>query len=316
VRRVLITGGAGFLGSHVCDALIGRGDEVVCLDNYITGARSNVEHLLGHERFSLAEHDIRSPFPLDAKVDIVLHLASPASPPAYLAAPIETLEVGSLGTRNALELAREHGARFLLASTSEVYGDPEVSPQPETYRGSVSTTGPRSVYDESKRYAEALVMAYHRSYGLETRIVRIFNTYGPRLAPGDGRALSNFIKQALQNVPLTVYGDGLQTRSFCYVDDLVGGILALVDSDEVEPVNIGNPDERTILEVAKLVIEKTGSRSAIEMHPLPVDDPLQRRPDIAKAKALLGWEPRVALTDGLDRTIEWFRSELETLPDR
>jgi nucleoside-diphosphate-sugar epimerase len=312
VTHILITGGAGFLGSHVCDALLARGDHVTCIDNYITGDRSNLEHLFAHDRFTLIEHDIRRPFEAPANFDVVMHLASPASPPAYLAAPIETLEVGSIGTRNALEIARTSGAAFLLTSTSEVYGDPEVSPQPETYRGSVSTTGPRSVYDESKRYAEALTMAYHRTHGIDTRIVRIFNTYGPRLAPGDGRAIPNFIKQALQGIPLTVYGDGTQTRSFCYVEDMVRGIIALLGSSETEPVNIGSPDERTILQVAKLVIEKTDSSSGIEMQPLPTDDPLQRRPDISKAREVLGWEPSVDLSEGLDLTIEWFRSALHT----
>ena len=308
--HVLVTGGAGFLGSHICDALLERGDRVTAVDNYITGHVSNLSHLTDHDRFTLIEHDMRGPLTLQTRVDVVLHLASPASPPAYLAAPIETLEVGSIGTQNALELARVSEARFLLTSTSEVYGDPETSPQPETYRGNVSTIGPRSVYDEAKRYAETLTMAYHRTHGVDVRIARIFNTYGPRLAPGDGRAIPNFIKQALEGTPLTVYGDGSQTRSFCYVDDLVRGILLLLESDVVEPVNLGNPDERPILEVAKLIVEKTGSTSGIQLHPLPTDDPLQRCPDITKAREVLGWDPHVGLSEGLDRTIAWFRSLL------
>ncbi len=308
MKRALVTGGAGFLGSHLCDRLIDSGYHVVCVDNFITGERDNIDHLQGAERFTLIEHDICRPLALEQRPDLVLHLASPASPPAYLAKPIETLEVGSLGTRNALEIARSADATFVLASTSEVYGDPEVRPQPESYRGNVSTTGARSVYDESKRFAEALTMAYHRTYGVDTRIARIFNTYGPRLKPGDGRAISNFVRQALGDEPITVYGDGSQTRSFCYVDDLVDGLLALVGTTFNDPVNLGNPDERTILEVAELVLARTGSSSTIVFEPLPEDDPLVRQPDIARARAVLGWHPKVSLDEGLDTTIEWFRS--------
>ncbi len=307
-ERILITGGAGFLGSHLCERFLGEGAEVTCVDNYLTGSRANVAHLEGSARFTLLEHDITRPLFPDERPDAVLHFASPASPPAYLANPIHTLKVGALGTLHALGLAKATGARFLLASTSEVYGDPEVRPQPETYRGNVSTTGPRGVYDEGKRFAEALTMAYHRGHGVATRIVRIFNTYGPRLAPADGRAVPNFISQALVGEPLTVYGDGSQTRSFCYVDDLVEGIVALLRSDEPEPVNLGNPDERSILELAHSVLDATGSRSEIVFEPLPTDDPRVRCPDIGRAVGILGWRPRVTLEDGLARTVAWFRS--------
>jgi dTDP-glucose 4,6-dehydratase len=306
-QRVLITGGAGFLGSHLCERFLSRGAEVVCLDNYLTGSMANVQHLLDQPGFVLVEHDITKPYFPDTRPTHVLHFASPASPPAYLANPIHTLKVGGLGTLHALGLAKDAGATFLLASTSEIYGDPEVRPQPESYRGNVSTTGPRGVYDEGKRYAEALTMAYHRGHGVDTRILRIFNTYGPRLAPGDGRAVPNFISQALAGEPLTVYGDGSQTRSFCYVDDLVDGILALLFSGEHEPVNIGNPDERSILDLAHLVLEATGSSSEIVFEPLPTDDPKVRCPDISRARTVLGWEPRVSLEEGLASTVEWFR---------
>ncbi len=306
--HVLITGGAGFVGSHLCDAFIARGSRVVCLDNFITGSRANVAHLEGHDDFELVDHDITQPyFPADPP-DVVMHFASPASPPQYLANPIHTLKVGGLGTLHALGIAKASGARFVLASTSEIYGDPEVSPQPESYWGNVSTVGPRGVYDEAKRYAEALTMAYHRAHGVDTRIARIFNTYGPRLAPGDGRAIPNFMSQALNGEPLTVYGDGSQTRSFCYVDDLVRGILALLERGGPDPVNLGNPDERSILELARLVLDVTGSGSEIEFRPLPEDDPKIRRPDITRAESLLGWRPEVALEDGLVRTLEWFRA--------
>lgn len=304
----LVTGGAGFLGSHLCDRLLGSGHRVVCLDNLITGNKENVAHLLDEPDFTLVEHDIIRPFEAAEPPKFVFHLASPASPPAYLRWPIETLEVGSVGTKNALEIARRAGARFLFTSTSEIYGDPEVSPQPESYRGSVSCTGPRSVYDEAKRYGEALVTAYRRHHDVDTRIVRIFNTFGPRLKPEDGRAVSNFMKQALADEPLTIYGDGSQTRSFCYVSDLIDGLVALMKSGHEEPVNIGSPDERTILEVAELILSKTGSASTIEFHPLPEDDPLQRKPDISLARDVLGWSPRVSLEDGLDLTLDWFRS--------
>ncbi|MEA2499478.1 MAG: dTDP-glucose 4,6-dehydratase [Actinomycetota bacterium] len=307
---VLITGGAGFLGSHVCERFLAQGKEVLCLDNFITGAARNVEHLRDDPRFTLVEHDITKPYAAEPAPSLVVHMASPASPPAYLANPIPTLEVGSVGTINALNIARAANAPLLLTSTSEVYGDPEVNPQPESYRGNVSCTGPRSVYDEAKRYAEAAVMAYHRSYGLDTKIVRIFNTYGPRLAPGDGRAIPNFVKQALEGSPITIYGDGSQTRSFCYVDDLVRGILSLAESDEHDPVNLGNPDERTISELAQLILEYTGSSSEIVYRDLPEDDPKVRCPDITRARQILSWEPQVPLEEGLPRSIEWYRSEI------
>ncbi|HVM35646.1 MAG TPA: UDP-glucuronic acid decarboxylase family protein [Actinomycetota bacterium] len=302
----LVIGGSGFLGSHLCDRLIDEGARVVCLDNFLTGAYDNIRHLIDHRAFRLVEHDIREPYAADEPLAFVFHLASPASPPAYMRYPIETLEVGSIGTKNALEIARRAEARFLFTSTSEVYGDPEVSPQPESYRGNVSTTGPRSVYDEAKRYGEALVTAYRRSYGLETRIVRIFNTYGPRLHPNDGRAVSNFITQALRNEPITVYGDGSQTRSFCYVSDQVEGIVAVARGGYAEPINIGNPDERTILEIAEIIRDKTKTSSDIRFEALPEDDPLQRRPDVSLARRVLGWEPRVSFDEGIDETLRWF----------
>ena len=306
--RVLITGGAGFVGSHLCDHFLGRSFEVECLDNFLTGSRANVEHLRDDPAFELTEHDITTPYFPKKKPSLVLHFASPASPPQYLANPIHTLKVGSLGALHALGIAKAAGARFVLASTSEIYGDPTVSPQPESYWGNVSTVGPRGVYDEAKRYSEALTMAYHRAHAVDTRIVRIFNTYGPRLAPGDGRAIPNFMSQALAGEPLTVYGDGSQTRSFCYVDDLVAGISAAIAKGTPDPVNLGNPDERTIGELAELVIDITGSDSPIEHRPLPTDDPKVRCPDITRARELLGWEPAVSLRDGLVRTLEWFRT--------
>ncbi|MDQ3877336.1 MAG: SDR family oxidoreductase [Actinomycetota bacterium] len=307
-KHALITGGAGFLGSHLCEFWLERGWTVECVDNFVTGDPRNVAHLDERAGFSLVQHDVIVPYRPEGEPDLVLHFASPASPPAYLALPIETLEVGSLGTMNALDIARAFGAVFVLASTSEVYGDPEVHPQPESYRGNVSTTGPRSVYDEAKRFAEAVTVAYHRKHGVDVRIGRIFNTYGPRLSPGDGRAIPNFVAQALEGAPITVYGDGSQTRSFCYVDDLIEGFAKLAESTERDPVNIGNPGEYTILSLAEKIIEKTGSRSEIVFEPLPVDDPKVRRPDITRARAILGWEPKVSLDEGLDRTIEWFRS--------
>ena len=308
--RVLITGGAGFIGSHLCEHYLERGCDVVALDNFLTGSRDNVAHLADNPSFELVEHDITKPYFPDPQPTLVLHFASPASPPQYLANPIHTLKVGGLGALHALGIAKASNARFLLASTSEIYGDPTVSPQPESYWGNVSTVGPRGVYDEAKRYSEALTMAYHRAHDVDTRIVRIFNTYGPRLAPGDGRAIPNFISQALAGEPLTIYGDGSQTRSFCYVDDLIAGIAALVDRGGPDPVNLGNPDERTIGELAELVIAATDSTSAIEYLPLPVDDPKVRCPDITKARELLGWEPKVDFDEGLARTVAWFRSEL------
>jgi len=303
-----VAGGAGFLGSHLCDRLAERGDTVVCLDDLSTGSAENVAHLVGDDRFRLIVADVSEKVELDddARIDAVCHLASPASPPAYLARPLHTLAVGSEGTRRLLELARAHDARFLMASTSEVYGEPEVHPQDESYRGNVDPTGPRSVYDEAKRFAEAITMAMHRSYGLNVGIARIFNTYGPRLSPGDGRVVSNFVVQALRGEPLTVYGDGTQTRSFCFVDDQIAGLLALLGSSLTGPVNIGNPDERSMLELARLVLEVTGSHSDIVFRPLPTDDPTRRCPDITLARETLGWSPRVELRDGLERTIAYF----------
>jgi dTDP-glucose 4,6-dehydratase len=304
-RRVVVTGGAGFLGSHLCDSLLARGEEVVAIDNLVTGRLQNIEHLFGRDGFTYARHDVSNYVWVPGRVDAVLHFASPASPKDYLEMPIQTLKVGSLGTHNSLGLAKDKGARFLLASTSEVYGDPSVHPQPETYWGNVNPVGPRGVYDEAKRFAEAMTMAYHTHHGLDVRIVRIFNTYGPRMRPTDGRAVSNFLVQALHGKPITIYGDGSQTRSFCYVEDEVRGFLALLDSDVVGPVNIGNPGEFTILELAELVIAVTNSTSEIVHEPLPVDDPTQRRPDINRARTELGWEPRIELREGLTRTAEW-----------
>ncbi len=306
MARIVVTGGAGFLGSHICDRLLARGDEVVVLDNLITGSVANIEHLFGTPGFTFAEHDVSKFIWVPGDVDAVLHFASPASPKDYLEMPIQTLKVGSLGTHNGLGLAKEKGATFFLASTSEVYGDPQVHPQTEEYWGHVNPVGPRGVYDEAKRFAEAMTMAYHSHHGLDVRIVRIFNTYGPRMRPKDGRVVSNFIMQALQGVPITIYGDGSQSRSFCYVDDEVAGFLALLDSDQIGPINIGNPGEFTMVELAELVLELTGSSSEIVHEPLPVDDPTQRKPDITKARELLGWEPEVELREGLQRTIEHF----------
>jgi dTDP-glucose 4,6-dehydratase len=309
---VVVAGGAGFLGSHLCDRLIERGDTVVCLDDLSTGTRENVAHLQGHDRFSLVVTDVSEKVGLEgaSKVDAVCNLASPASPPAYLTRPFDTLAVGSEGTRRLLELARAHRARFLMASTSEVYGDPEVHPQVESYRGNVDPTGPRSVYDEAKRFAEALTMAMHRTHGVNVGIARIFNTYGPRLSPRDGRVVSNFIVQALRGQPLTVYGDGSQTRSLCFVDDEIEGLLALLDSSLVGPVNIGNPDERSMLDLAHFVLDVTGSPSAIAFEPLPTDDPTRRCPDITLARQELGWEPKIGLREGIERTIDYFAQTL------
>jgi len=308
--RAVITGGAGFLGSHLCDYFIERGWEVLCLDNLITGADSNISHLLSQPRFKLAKQDVSHYIDVPGPVDAVLHFASPASPPDYLKFPIQTLKVGALGTHNTLGLAMAKGAKFLLASTSECYGDPEVSPQPETYWGRVNPIGPRGVYDEAKRFAEAMTMAYHRYHKLDTRIVRIFNTYGPRMRLNDGRALPNFLYQALVGEPITVYGDGKQTRSFCYVSDLIDGIYRLLESDEHEPVNIGNPQEITILEFAERVRALVGSKVPIVFKPLPQDDPKQRCPDISKARRILHWEPKVNLAEGLKMTYEFFREQL------
>jgi dTDP-glucose 4,6-dehydratase len=312
--RVLITGGAGFLGSHLSDRFLAEGHSVVAMDNLITGNTANIAHLMGHERFTFVKHNVINYIYLEGPIDAVLHFASPASPNDYLEHPIHTLKVGSLGTLNAIGLAKVKGARFLLASTSEVYGDPQVNPQPETYWGHVNPIGPRGVYDEAKRFAEAMTMAYQRHHGLDTRIVRIFNTYGPRMRLNDGRVVPNFIYQALTGQPLTVYGDGSQTRSFQYYSDLVEGIYRLLHSDEREPVNIGNPYEMTILEFAEAVLELTGSASEI-VHIQPkdnrtTDDPKMRRPDITKAREILGWEPKVALPDGLKQTIDYFRDRV------
>jgi len=307
VTRVVVTGGAGFLGSHLCQRLLADGCEVVAIDNFLTGSPVNVEHLLEHERFRLVRADITDYLHVPGPVDQVLHFASPASPIDYLKLPIETLKVGSIGTLHALGLAKEKGARFLLASTSETYGDPQVHPQPETYWGHVNPVGPRAVYDEAKRYAEALTMAYRRAHGVDTVILRIFNTYGERMRPNDGRAIPTFIRQALAGEPLTVAGDGTQTRSVCYVDDLVAGILKLLRSELVGPVNIGNPAELTVLALAQRIIALAGSPSAITYIPRPEDDPSVRQPDITLARSQLGWEPRVSLDDGLSHTIDWFR---------
>ena len=310
--RTLITGGAGFVGSHLCERFLGRGHEVVCVDNLITGSLDNIELLRSNPHFSFIRHDISHPLEIDGPVDNVLHFASPASPVDYLRHPIPTLKVGSLGTHNTLGLAKVKNARYLLASTSEVYGDPEVHPQREDYWGHVNPIGVRGCYDESKRFAEAMVMAYHRYHGVDTHIVRIFNTYGRKMRLDDGRVLPNFIGQALRGEPLTVYGDGSQTRSFCYVDDLVDGIEKLLFADFHEPVNLGNPDEVTILQFAQEVLALAGSSSAIEYRPLPQDDPRVRRPDITRARSLLGWEPRVSRQDGLRRTLDYFRDRVRT----
>jgi dTDP-glucose 4,6-dehydratase len=309
VARIVITGGAGFLGSHLSDALLARGDEVIAVDNLCTGRAENIEHLRDHARFTFVRADVSHDLPIDGRVDGVMHFASPASPPEYLAIPLETLDVGSLGTRRALDLARAYDARFLLASTSEIYGDPEVHPQPEKYFGNVDSTGPRAVYDEAKRFAETLTMTYQRLYGVRTAIVRIFNTYGPRLRAADGRVVSNFVVQALDGKPLTVYGAGTQTRSFCYVDDEVRGILALYDSAVGDPVNIGNPHEFTMLELADVVREVTASSSDVVFEPLPVGDPARRQPDITRARSLLDWEPAIELRDGLARLRDWYLEE-------
>jgi len=309
--RVLITGAAGFLGSHLAERFLEEGHEVVGLDNYVTGSRANVEILSAYPEFSFVEHDISKPIYLAEKLDGVLHFASPASPVDYLELPIQTLKVGSLGTHNVLGIALKHRARFLLASTSEIYGDPLVHPQPETYWGNVNPVGVRGVYDEAKRFAEAITMAYHRYHGVDTRIVRIFNTYGPRMRPGDGRVVSNFIVQALRGDPITIYGDGSQTRSFCYVSDEVDGIYRLFNSDRVDPTNIGNPNEFTIRELADVVLEETGSSSPIETMPLPEDDPKVRQPDIGIARSTLGWEPEIGLREGILLTLPYFRGELE-----
>lgn len=337
--RIMITGGAGFLGSHLCERLVALGHDVLCMDNFMTGRPENIAHLMGRERFSFVKYNVCEYLHVDGRLDAVMHFASPASPQDYIEMPIATLKVGALGTHKALGLAKAKGARFLLASTSEVYGDPLVSPQHESYWGNVNSISPRGVYDEAKRFAEAMTMAYHRYHGVDTRIVRIFNTFGPRMRANDGRVVSNFIVQALQGKPLTLFGDGSQTRSLCYVDDLVQGIVALLlaDSDRTpsertdrstflshshvslpsvhDPVNLGNPRELTVLEVARLVLKLTASPSEIQKQPLPVDDPKVRRPDIGRARALLGWEPQVELEEGLRKTIDYFRHSFAREPD-
>jgi len=307
MRRVVITGGAGFIGSHLCDRLLQRGLEVVCLDNLLTGNADNVAHLLGNPRFSFRHYDVTEYLFVEGEVDAILHFASPASPIDYAQMPIATLKVGTLGTHKALGLAKAKGARFLMASTSEVYGDPEVHPQPEDYWGNVNPVGPRGVYDEAKRAAETFVMAYHNAHGLDTRIARIFNTFGPRMRRNDGRAVPAFMTQALAGEPITVFGDGSQTRSLCYVDDLIDGLEKLLFSDRVLPVNLGNPREMTVKELAEMIQRLTGTDSEIVYRPLPVDDPRRRRPDITVARQVLGWEPRIDLEEGLRRTVAWWR---------
>jgi dTDP-glucose 4,6-dehydratase len=308
--RVVITGAAGFLGSHLSDRFLADGHHVIGIDNFLTGSPDNLAHLAGHPRFKFIQHDVTEFIYVEGALDGVLHFASPASPIDYLELPIQTLKVGSLGTHKALGLAKAKGARFFLASTSEVYGDPQVHPQTEDYWGHVNPVGPRGVYDEAKRFGEALTMAYHRYHKVDTRIVRIFNTYGPRMRPGDGRVVSNFIVQALRGEPLTVYGDGSQTRSFCYASDLIDGIMRLFLSDRVEPTNVGNPNEFTVRQLAEAVLRLTGSRSMIESRPLPTDDPKVRQPDITIARGVLGWEPVVQLEEGLQRTIAFFREHV------
>ncbi len=307
--RSLVTGGAGFLGSHLCEFLLNKGHEVIAIDSLLTGTVANIEHLQC-EQFKFIKHDVTEYIYCAGPIDYVFHFASPASPKDYLELPIQTLKVGSMGTHKALGLAKEKKATFLLASTSEVYGDPQVHPQREDYWGHVNPVGPRGVYDEAKRFAEAITMAYHRFHGLNTKIVRIFNTYGPRMRPNDGRAIPSFVPQALRNEPITVFGDGSQTRSFCYVDDLVDGFYRLLMSDFHEPVNIGNPREMTIRELADTIVRTTGSKSTIDYEPLPEDDPKVRQPDISKAREILGWEPKIGLEEGLSRTIPWFRQRI------
>lgn len=311
MSRVVVTGGAGFLGSHLCERLLNRGDEVIAIDNLLTGSVDNIERLFGRPGFTFVKHDVSQYVWVPGEVDAIMHFASPASPVDFERIPIQILKVGSLGTHNCLGLAKAKDARFFLASTSEVYGDPLVHPQTEDYWGNVNPIGPRGVYDEAKRFAESMTMAYHRAHGVDVRIVRIFNTYGPLMRPDDGRAVSNFVTQALRGEPITIYGDGSQSRSFCYVDDEVEGFLRLLDGDITGPCNIGNPDEYTIKELAEMVIEVTGSSSELIYKPLPVDDPARRRPDITLAQSELDWRPSVDLRTGISRTVEYFRSVLE-----
>jgi dTDP-glucose 4,6-dehydratase len=310
VSRIVVAGGAGFLGSHLCRMLVDRGDEVVVVDNFVTGSADNLGDLAGRPGFEVLSRDVVDGVDVEGPLDAVMNLASPASPKDFATLPVQILEAGSVGTHNLIRLAMDKGARFFMASTSEVYGDPQVHPQPESYWGHVNPVGPRGVYDEAKRFSEALTMAYHRRHGLDVRIVRIFNTYGPNMRPDDGRVVSSFLTQALLGKPLTVYGDGTQTRSFCYVEDEVRGFLCLLDSDYAGPVNIGNPDEFTVLQLAAKVLEVTGSKSEVMFEPLPEDDPAQRRPDIALARSRLGWEPTVSLGQGLERTAPWFAQRL------
>ncbi len=311
MARILITGGAGFIGSHLCESFLKRGDEVICIDNFLTGSRENVASFSSHPRFTFIDQNVTQFIQVEESIDVVLHFASPASPVDYMELPIPTLKVGSLGTHNALGLAKAKKAIFFLASTSEVYGDPLVKPQREDYWGNVNPIGPRGVYDEAKRFAEAMTMAYHRYHGLDTRIVRIFNTYGPRMRMRDGRVVPNFITQAIKGEELTVYGKGTQTRSFLYIDDLVRGIQRLVESDYHLPVNLGNPHEMTVMDFAKEILKLTGSRSSIVFRPLPQDDPQVRQPDISKARELLGWEPQIPLDEGLRKTIQYFKERLQ-----
>jgi len=308
--KTIVTGGAGFIGSHLCEYLLDDGHKVICIDNLITGKRENIEEFLGKKEFEFIEYDVTKPYPAEEKIDWIFHLACPASPVDFEIYPIEILKVGSIGTLNMFELARKHKSRFLLASTSEVYGDPEINPQGEDYWGHVNPIGIRSVYDESKRFAEALTMAYHRKHGLDTKIARIFNTFGPKMRLDDGRVVPNFIDQALNNKPITVYGDGSQTRSFCYVSDEIEGLVKLMNSDYNLPINIGNTRELTILDFAKKIKKLCNSKSEITFHPLPKDDPKQRRPDIKKAKKILGWEPKISLEEGLEKTIKYFKNKL------
>jgi dTDP-glucose 4,6-dehydratase len=307
MEKILITGGAGFIGSHLCSFLIEKGFYIICMDNLITGTKENISHLLGRDNFEFIEHDVTKYIDIKSDLDYILHFASPASPIDYLRFPIQTLKVGSLGTHNALGLAKARGARFLLASTSEIYGDPTIHPQPESYWGNVNNVGPRGVYDESKRFAEAITMAYHNTHGLDTKIARIFNTYGPKMRRSDGRAIPTFIEQAIHNKPITVFGDGFQTRSFCYISDMIDGVYKLMRSNINTPINLGSPDELNILGLAKKIIELTNSKSKIKFKELPVDDPKTRQPDISLAKKMLKWKPTVKLGEGLKKTISWFK---------